>query len=130
MDIHFSYKIVAVVTLPRWWSAIYRPVRWVLAEDPEADIVGAWWDPRTIRPLAALAQASRQRWHPLDPSVRGDLDFLRSEIGDAELNIASQDLAMRRLVISVVRSDAAGELLLYDRSARTLVAVDRQLGPG
>jgi dipeptidyl aminopeptidase/acylaminoacyl peptidase len=92
----------------------------VLAGDPEADIVGAWWDPRTIRPLAALAQASRQRWHPLDPSVRGDLDFLRSEIGDAELNIASQDLAMRRLVISVVRSDAAGEFLLYDRSARTL----------
>lgn len=34
----------------------------LLAEDSEADIVGAWWDPRTSRPLAAVALANRQRW--------------------------------------------------------------------
>jgi hypothetical protein len=42
----------------------------LLAEDPEADIVGAWWDPRTSRPLAAVALANRQRWHVIDPTVR------------------------------------------------------------
>ena len=92
----------------------------VLAEDPEADIVGAWWDPRTVRPLAAVALASRQRWRPIEPAVRADLDFLRARIGDAELNIVSQDLAMRWLVIFVARSDDAGEFLLYDRDTRAL----------
>jgi len=92
----------------------------VLAEDPKADIVGAWWDPRTARPVAACAEASRRCWHPIDPAVREDLDFLRARIGDAELGIVSQDLAMRRLVIFAGRSDAATEFLLYDRDARTL----------
>ena len=92
----------------------------VLAEDPEADIVGAWWDPRTVRPVAARAEASRRRWHPIDPAVRDDLDFLHARIGDAELGIISQDLAMQRLVIFAGRSDAAAEFLLYDRKARTL----------
>jgi dipeptidyl aminopeptidase/acylaminoacyl peptidase len=92
----------------------------VLAEDSEADIIGAWWDPRTARPLAAVALLSRKRWHPIDPAVREDLDFLHAGIGDAELSIVSQDLAMRRLVIFVTRSDDAGEFLLYDRDARVL----------
>src|SRR5262249_18715896 len=92
----------------------------LLAEDPAADIVGAWWDPRTSRPLAAVALANRQCWHVIDPTVREDIDFLRNRIGDAELNIVSQDLAMERLVILAARSDAAGEYLLYDRKARDL----------
>jgi len=92
----------------------------VLAEDSEADIVGAWWDPRTLRPLAAVALPSRKRWHLIDPAVGEDLDFLHAGIGDAELSIVSQDLAMRRLVIFVTRSDDAGEFLLYDRDARVM----------
>jgi dipeptidyl aminopeptidase/acylaminoacyl peptidase len=92
----------------------------VLAEDAEADIVGAWWDPRTVRPLAAVAVASRQRRHLIDPAVREDLDFIVAGTGDAEFWFVSEDLAMRRLVISVVRSDAAVEFVLFDRDARTL----------
>jgi dipeptidyl aminopeptidase/acylaminoacyl peptidase len=92
----------------------------LLAEDAEADIVGAWSDPRTGRPLAAVALASRQRWHVIDPIVREDIDFLSGRIGDAELNIVSQDLAMEQLVILAARSDAAGEYLLYNRRARDL----------
>lgn len=92
----------------------------VVAEDTEADIVGAWWDPRTGRPVAAFSLPSRRRWHLIDPAVREDLDFLHARIGDAELSIVSQDLAMQRLVIFAGRSDAAGEFLLYDRNARTL----------
>ena len=88
----------------------------VLAEDPEADIIGVWWDPRIGRPLAALALSARQRWHLIDSSVREDLVILQDQIGDAELNIVSQDLAMQRLVIFAARSDAAGEFLLYDRN--------------
>jgi dipeptidyl aminopeptidase/acylaminoacyl peptidase len=92
----------------------------VLAEDPDADIIGAWWDPRTVRPLAAVARAARERWHLIDPVIREDLDFLRAGIGDAELGIVSQDLAMQRLVIIAERSDAAAEYLLFDRGSRTL----------
>jgi hypothetical protein len=95
----------------------------ILAEDPDADVIGAWWDPRTTRPLAALAVASRQRWHAIDPAVREDLEFLTAQIGDAEYWFVSQDLAMRRSVISVTRRNAAAEFLLYDRDPRTLNAV-------
>jgi dipeptidyl aminopeptidase/acylaminoacyl peptidase len=92
----------------------------LLAQDADADIIGAWWDPRTVRPLAAVAMAGRQRRHLIDPDAREDLDFLMAQIGDAEFWIESEDLAMRRVVISVVRSDAAVEYRLYDREARTL----------
>jgi dipeptidyl aminopeptidase/acylaminoacyl peptidase len=92
----------------------------ILAEDAAADIVGAWWDPHTMRPLAAVALSSRQSWHPIDAAVQEDLDFLAAHIGDAEFWIVSQNLATRRLVISVTRSDAAGEFVLYDRDVRTL----------
>jgi hypothetical protein len=71
----------------------------LLAKDPEADIVGAWWDPRTSRPAAAVALENRQRWHVIDPTVREDFGFLSGRIGDAELSIVSQDLAMEQLVI-------------------------------
>jgi hypothetical protein len=56
----------------------------LLAEDADADIVGAWWDPRTLRPLAAVALADRQRRHPIDPAVREELDFLTGQIDGAE----------------------------------------------
>ncbi len=92
----------------------------VLTEDTDADIVGAWWDPRTLRPLAAVALAARQRWHPIDPVVREDLDFLTARIGDAECWFVSQNLADRRMVIGIARSDAAGEFALYDRDTKTL----------
>ena len=92
----------------------------VLAEDPDADIIGAWWDPRTLRPVAALARADRQRWHAIDPAIAEDLDFLSARIGDAELNIFSQDLVMERVVAFAERSDAAAEFLLFDRGTRAL----------
>jgi dipeptidyl aminopeptidase/acylaminoacyl peptidase len=92
----------------------------VLAEDSEADIVSVWWDPRTVRPLAAVALPNRSRWHLIDSAVREDLNILHAGIGDAELSIISQDLAMRRLVISGTRSDDAGEFLLYNRDTRVL----------
>jgi dipeptidyl aminopeptidase/acylaminoacyl peptidase len=92
----------------------------LLAEDPEADIVGAWWDPRTSRPLAAVARAIRQRWHVIDPTIREDIDFISGKIGDVEINIVSQDLAMEQLIILAAASDAAGEYLLYNRKDREL----------
>jgi dipeptidyl aminopeptidase/acylaminoacyl peptidase len=52
--------------------------------------------------------------------VREDLNFLHTGIGDADLSIVSQDLAMRRVVIAPTRSDDAGEFLLYERDARRL----------
>ena len=45
---------------------------------------------------------------------------MNTRIGDAELSIVSQDLAMRQLVIFAARSDDGGEFLLYDRDARVL----------
>jgi dipeptidyl aminopeptidase/acylaminoacyl peptidase len=95
----------------------------VLAEDTDADIIGAWWDPRTLRPLAAVANSARQRRQSIDPEAREDLDFLTAQIGDAEFWFLNADLAMRRVAIVVVRSDAAVEFMLFDREARSLTSL-------
>ena len=50
----------------------------VLAEDPEADIVSAAYDPNSARPFAAVSIAARQRWHLIDPAYAFDLNHLRA----------------------------------------------------
>ena len=62
----------------------------VLAEDPEADIVSAAYDPNSDRPYAAVSIAARQRWHLIDPAYAFDLDHLRAAQGGGEIAINSQ----------------------------------------
>ena len=92
----------------------------VLAEDPEADIVSAAYDPNSDRPYAAVSIAARQRWHLIDPAYAFDLDHLRAAQGGGEIAINSQSSEGGRIVAFYYRSDAAGEFRLYDRSKQTL----------
>ena len=92
----------------------------VLAEDPEADIVSAAYDPNSDRPYAAVSIAARQRWHLIDPAYAFDLDHLRAVQGGGEIAINSQSSEGGRIVAFYYRSDAAGEFRLYDRSKQTL----------
>jgi dipeptidyl aminopeptidase/acylaminoacyl peptidase len=92
----------------------------VLAEDPEADIVSAAYDPNSDRPYAAVSTAARQRWHLIDPAYAFDLEHLRAAQGGGEVAISSQSNDGGRIVTFYYRSDAAGEFRLYDRSKQTL----------
>jgi dienelactone hydrolase len=92
----------------------------ILAEDPEADIVGAAYDPNSNRPYAAVSFAARKRWHLIDPAYGFDLDHLRAAQGVGEFAIVSQSNEHRRMAASYYRSDAAAEFRLYDRNTQTI----------
>jgi dipeptidyl aminopeptidase/acylaminoacyl peptidase len=92
----------------------------VLAEDPEADIVGAAYDPDSNRPYAAVSFAARKRWHLIDSAYGFDFDHLRAAQGVGEFAIVSQSNEHRRMVAGYHRSDAAAEFRLYDRNTQTI----------
>jgi dipeptidyl aminopeptidase/acylaminoacyl peptidase len=92
----------------------------VLAEEPEADIVGGAYDPNTGRPYAAMSFAARKRWHLIEPAYGFDLDHLRAAQGEGEFAIEAQSNERARIIALYYRSDAAGEFRLYDRSDRSL----------
>jgi dipeptidyl aminopeptidase/acylaminoacyl peptidase len=92
----------------------------VLAEDSQADIVEAAYDPDTERPYAAVSFAARKRWHLIDPAYAFDLARLRAAQGDGEVAIGSQSTGSARTVAIYYRSDAAAEYRIYDRNRRTV----------
>ena len=97
----------------------------LLAEDGAADLVRAELDPRTRRPLAAMAAKERMRWHALDSATRRDLDRLAAwGAGDAELGARSLD--GRRMVAYYERDTASGEYVLLDRANNRIQPLYRQ----
>jgi hypothetical protein len=89
----------------------------VLAEDPEADIVSAAYDPNSDRPYAAVSIAARQRWHLIDPA---GVDLTTcAQHGGGRLPLTAK-VARADASSPHYRSDAAGEFRLYDRSKQTL----------
>jgi dipeptidyl aminopeptidase/acylaminoacyl peptidase len=92
----------------------------VLAEDPEADIVSAVYDPNSGRPYAAVSVAARQRWHLIDPGYAFDLGHLHAAQDGGEIAISSQSNEGGHIAAFYYRSDAAGEFRLYDRNKQAL----------
>jgi dipeptidyl aminopeptidase/acylaminoacyl peptidase len=98
----------------------------LLAEDSDADITHIIYHPNTGLPLAALAVALRQRWHPIDPGFGADLARLRTDAGDAELSIDGVSDGLQRLLFFLERSDAAREYRLYDRKTETALPLFKE----
>lgn len=88
----------------------------LLAEDSNADLTDVVYHPVTKRPLAAIAVAARQRWHPIDFAFSDCLERLLCNAGDAELTITDISDRGDRIVTFVDRSDRAGEYRLFDQS--------------
>src|SRR5262249_38844898 len=88
----------------------------VLAEDDEVDIVAVDFDPRSRRPLAALAIKDRMRWHVIEPPAATDLALLaRFGSGDPEFVSRSED--NRTATAYFERDTSSGEYVLIDRAA-------------
>jgi dipeptidyl aminopeptidase/acylaminoacyl peptidase len=87
----------------------------LLANDADADITEVVYDPCTRRPLAAIATASRRRWHAIAPAFSRELEPLFAEADDAELEIVDIEENGDRLLVFVDHSDASGEYWLFRR---------------
>jgi dipeptidyl aminopeptidase/acylaminoacyl peptidase len=87
-----------------------------LAEDDEADIVAVDFEPRTRRPLAALAIKDRARWHAIDPSAAADLDRLAS-YGGGDPSFISRSDDNSKVTAFFERDATSGEYVMIDRAA-------------
>jgi len=91
----------------------------VLGEDPRADVQGAMADPRTGKVQAYAVNYLRTEWRPLDPAIKGDLDFLRSKL-KGQISVTSRTDDDTRWTVAEDRVTEPSSLFLYDRKARTL----------
>jgi dipeptidyl aminopeptidase/acylaminoacyl peptidase len=94
--------------------------RRLLAEDAEADIIAAIYDPVTRRPHAAASVAARLRWHLIEPSFAFDLSHLQLAAAGGDADVDSLSAERGRIVARLSRSDAVGAFLLYDRNRRSV----------
>jgi dipeptidyl aminopeptidase/acylaminoacyl peptidase len=86
----------------------------VLASDDEADIVRALFAHR--RPLAAIAESARVRWHPVDPSFGTDLKAL-ADYDTGDLYITGIDRPGKTMVAYFNHDARSGEYALIDRDS-------------
>ncbi|QPF82863.1 S9 family peptidase [Bradyrhizobium genosp. L] len=88
----------------------------LLAADDDADIALAIFNEHR-RPLAAMANPTRMRWHAVDPLVTQDLaDLTRHGSGDITFVSNSDDLRLGSVYFE--RDNASGEYALLDRKTR------------
>jgi dipeptidyl aminopeptidase/acylaminoacyl peptidase len=93
--------------------------RTVIGHDPRADVDGALADPKTGRLQAYAVNYLKTEWTPLDPAIKGDLDFLAAQLkGEIAVSSRTDDDAL--WTVSVDRVTSPPTFYLYDRKARRL----------
>jgi dipeptidyl aminopeptidase/acylaminoacyl peptidase len=90
-----------------------------VAEDAKADIGGAIVDPDSGKVLAYGVDYLRNEWHAIDPSVKGDIDFLNANL-KGDWAVQSQTLDNKLWIVGNDPITSPGRALLYDRGARKI----------
>lgn len=91
----------------------------VLGEDARADIEAGIFEPKTGKLLAYNVNYQRAEWKAVDPSIEGDLTFLRGKI-KGDFNVLSQSLDNMRWTIQEQLDDGSPKLYFYDKKTQTL----------
>ncbi len=91
--------------------------RTLLAEDPRADIGGAFLHPETHQVLAVTFTYDRKRWKVLDDSVKPDFDYLQ-RLADGELSITSTSQDLRHWIVAYIMDNGPVRYYHYDRQQR------------
>jgi dipeptidyl aminopeptidase/acylaminoacyl peptidase len=89
----------------------------VLAEDPRTDVAGVLEHPTTHSIQAVAFDYTRPEWKVLDPSIQGDLAYLRT-VAEGDLLVTSRTLDDRIWTVAAIVDDGPARFFLYDRDAR------------
>ncbi len=89
----------------------------LLAEDPRADADNVFTHPKTGKVRAVSFDYDRRSWKVVDPSISGDLDYLKS-VADGEVQILSTSLDDQRWIVGYLMDDGPYRFYLYDRPAK------------
>ncbi len=91
-----------------------------LMNDPQADIADVLCCPITKKPLAVATYYERKKWHPLDPDVAGDFQYLTG-IDDGDIDILSQTQNNQTWLVSFVHDKAPVTYYLYHRKEKLAI---------
>jgi dipeptidyl aminopeptidase/acylaminoacyl peptidase len=99
----------------------------VLAEDPRTDVAGVLEHPTAYTIQAVSFNYTRPEWKVLDPSIRGDLDYLRTA-APGDVLVTSRTLDDRLWTVAAIVDDGPVRFYLYDRPAKkaTFLFTSRQ----
>ena len=89
----------------------------VLSQDARADVGGAMQDPKTGKPQAISFEYERLHWKVIDPSIQGDLDYLKT-VTDGELAVQARSADDQTWLVSYMVDNGAPRAYIYDRSAK------------
>jgi dipeptidyl aminopeptidase/acylaminoacyl peptidase len=131
----------AWITQPLWFTADGRTLYWldsrgrdtaalvaqdvasgrftVLAEDSKVDLSGFLSDPETNAVQAYATNYLRKEWAALDPMIRADLDYLKTQV-TGEISVTSQTDANDAWLVEVDSATAQVATYRYDRKTRAL----------
>jgi dipeptidyl aminopeptidase/acylaminoacyl peptidase len=91
----------------------------VIAENAKADISSALSNPKTGKVEAYGVNYLKRDWVPIDPAIKADLDFLRSNL-KGEFGVSSRTDADDKWVVAEDPVVAPSSAYLYDRKAKKL----------
>lgn len=92
----------------------------LLYEHPRADVGAILADPASGQVQAVAANYLRTEWTVLDEAIGGDLEYLRSELPEGEVHVASRSLDDRWWIVALTAADAGSRWYRYDRTDRQL----------
>ncbi|MEK6644348.1 MAG: S9 family peptidase [Planctomycetota bacterium] len=88
-----------------------------IAEDAKADVDDLMMHPTENTIQAVSFNYDRTRWEILDPSIKGDIDYLEKAC-NGELNITSRTLDDKHWIATYVTDDGPVKYYAYDRTAK------------
>jgi len=89
----------------------------LLAEDSRADLSGVIVHPTEHHVQAVSFTYDRRRWQILDPSIQGDLDFLRT-IENGEIDVMNRTLDDQHWIVAYTIDNGPLKYYRYDRAAK------------
>ena len=90
----------------------------VILDDGQADIEDILRHPTERRVQAALASYDRMRWHVIEPSLRADVEAMKSAMPGADVALQSRTLDDTKWLFAAFVSDGPTKYFLYDRTKK------------
>ena len=94
--------------------------RRLVSEDPRADVDTVLTHPQTGAVQAVSVNFLKEEWTVIDPAIQPDVDALLKAADGGEFIVTSRTRDDSRWVVTLLRSNRSVEVVLYDRSTRTV----------
>ncbi len=92
----------------------------VIAEDPEYDVSGAMTHPTRNTLEAVSFVKAKTEWMFFDKAIEADYKFLKSKLGEGNVNVSSRSNDDKSWIITYAAADRPSEYYFFDRPAKKL----------